>query len=123
MYHEGNPVLSATVCLWKGDDVYEVAITNGYGEATFVFTPESTGIMSITATCAFYGYLPYEGQAEVTEGSAIPGDLDGDGDVDTNDLLALLADWGCSGGDCLGDVDDDGDTDTNDLLMLLANWG
>jgi len=123
VYHEGNPVLSAVVCLFKADDVYEVGVTNGYGEATFVFTPESTGIMDVTVTCPFYGYLPSEGQAEVTGGSSIPGDLDGDGDVDTNDLLALLADWGCSGGDCLGDVDEDGDTDTNDLLLLLANWG
>jgi len=56
-------------------------------------------------------------------GSGIPGDIDGDGDVDTSDLLALLADWGCSGEDCVGDVDGDGDTDTSDLLMLLANWG
>jgi hypothetical protein len=56
-------------------------------------------------------------------GSSVPGDIDGDGDVDTADLLALLADWGCSGEDCPGDVDGDGDTDTADLLLLLANWG
>ncbi|MDY7109337.1 MAG: hypothetical protein SYC29_11945 [Planctomycetota bacterium] len=52
-----------------------------------------------------------------------PGDLDGDGDVDTADLLLLLADWGCAGDDCLGDVDGDVDVDTADLLLLLANWG
>jgi probable HAF family extracellular repeat protein len=32
---------------------------------------------------------------------AVEGDLDGDGDVDTADLLLLLADWGCAGGDCI----------------------
>ena len=48
-----------------------------------------------------------------------PADFDGDGDVDTADLLYLLAAWGT--GD--GDVDDDGDTDTADLLALLAAWG
>jgi hypothetical protein len=52
-----------------------------------------------------------------------PEDLDGDGDVDTGDLLALLGDWGCEGDECLGDIDDDGDTDTSDLLALLAAWG
>jgi hypothetical protein len=48
-----------------------------------------------------------------------PADFDGDGDVDTADLLYLLAAWGTGG----GDVDGDGDTDTADLLMLLAAWG
>jgi hypothetical protein len=52
-----------------------------------------------------------------------PADLDGDGDVDTADLLALLGDWGCEGPDCVGDVDFDQDTDTADLLALLAAWG
>ena len=48
-----------------------------------------------------------------------PADFDGDGDVDTADLLFLLAAWGTSG----GDVDGDNDTDTADLLALLAAWG
>jgi len=48
-----------------------------------------------------------------------PADFDGDGDVDTADLLHLLACWGTP----CGDVDGDGDTDTADLLALLAAWG
>jgi hypothetical protein len=52
-------------------------------------------------------------------GCPCDGDFDGDGDVDTADLLFLLSAWGT--GD--GDVDGDGDTDTADLLALLANWG
>ena len=48
-----------------------------------------------------------------------PADFDDDGDVDTADLLYLLAAWGTPD----GDVDDDGDTDTADLLALLAAWG
>ncbi|MDY7110133.1 MAG: hypothetical protein SYC29_15990 [Planctomycetota bacterium] len=48
-----------------------------------------------------------------------PADFDGDGDVDTGDLLHLL---GCWGTPC-GDVDGDSDTDTTDLLALLAAWG
>jgi len=50
-----------------------------------------------------------------------PADFDGDGDVDTEDLLTLLAAWGTAGPD--GDVDGDGDVDTADLLALLAAWG
>ena len=48
-----------------------------------------------------------------------PADFDGDGDVDTADLLILLDAWGTAG----GDVDGDGDTDAADLLDLLAAWG
>jgi hypothetical protein len=48
-----------------------------------------------------------------------PADFDGDGDVDTADLLHLLGAWGTPD----GDVDGDGDTDTADLLALLGAWG
>jgi uncharacterized membrane protein len=51
-----------------------------------------------------------------------PGDIDEDGDVDTADLLALLAAWGpCEG--CPEDIDGNGVVNTADLLILLANWG
>ena len=48
-----------------------------------------------------------------------PADFDGDGDVDTADLLHLFGAWGTPN----GDVDGDGDTDTADLLVLLGAWG
>jgi photosystem II stability/assembly factor-like uncharacterized protein len=51
------------------------------------------------------------------------GDLNGDGCVDQADLGILLADWGCTGGNCPGDCDADGDTDQADLGILLAHWG
>ena len=54
---------------------------------------------------------------------AIPGDLNGDRCVDQADLGILLADWGCTGGNCPGDCDADGDTDSDDLGTLLAHWG
>ncbi len=56
----------------------------------------------------------------IVEACAIPGDLDGDGDVDLNDLAILLASYGVDAG---GDLDDDGDTDLADLAILLANYG
>ena len=48
-----------------------------------------------------------------------PWDFDGDGDVDSSDLLFLLGAWGTPA----GDTDGDGDTDTADLLGLLGHWG
>jgi hypothetical protein len=53
-------------------------------------------------------------------GTAVPGDLDGDGDVDLADLGILLASFLTDDG---GDLDGDGDTDLADLGILLANFG
>lgn len=52
-----------------------------------------------------------------------PADLDGDGDVDLQDLSILLADYGCTSGDCVGDINGDGTTDLSDLSILLADYG
>jgi hypothetical protein len=51
------------------------------------------------------------------------GDLDEDNDVDLADLGLLLADFGCSGGECIGDVNADGETALLDLQILLDNFG
>ncbi|MDY7109639.1 MAG: hypothetical protein SYC29_13475 [Planctomycetota bacterium] len=48
-----------------------------------------------------------------------PWDFDGNGVVNTADLLFLLGAWGTPD----GDVNDDGTTNTADLLDLLGNWG
>jgi hypothetical protein len=54
----------------------------------------------------------------------IPGDLDGDDDVDLTDLAVLLAHYGTDvvpGED--GDLDGDGDVNLSDLAILLSNYG
>ncbi|MFG0251687.1 MAG: FG-GAP repeat domain-containing protein [Phycisphaerales bacterium JB038] len=56
----------------------------------------------------------------INPGFVIPGDLDGDGDVDQADLGILLASYGKDAG---GDIDGDGDTDQADLGALLGNYG
>lgn len=55
----------------------------------------------------------------------ISGDLNGDGNVDAEDLFLLLAAWGvCADPEqCPADLNDDGAVDAEDLFILLANWG
>ena len=49
------------------------------------------------------------------------GDINGNGKVNTEDLLMLLAAWGNNGGP--EDINGDGIVNVEDLLLLLANWG
>lgn len=53
------------------------------------------------------------------------GDLDGDGQVNTIDLLILFANWGpCdSCNNCHADLNGNCTVNTGDLLILLSNWG
>ena len=59
--------------------------------------------------------------------TSIPGDIDGDGDVDLSDLAALLGGYGTCSGDPdyfeAGDLDDSGCIDLSDLAALLSNYG
>ena len=50
------------------------------------------------------------------------GDLDGNGTINTADLLLLLAAWGANPAGP-PDLDRDGTVSTPDLLILLGNWG
>jgi 6-phosphogluconolactonase (cycloisomerase 2 family) len=74
---------------------------------------------SFTLVADIYDTDGVRPEAIATWAPGCPADFDGDGDVDTADLLHLLGAWGTPD----GDVDGDGDTDTADLLALLGAWG
>ena len=71
------------------------------------------------------------GAVDDDNGDGIPdecgllGDLDGDGDVDANDLITLLGAWGACADcdDCPADLDGDCNVGSGDLILLLGNWG
>jgi len=55
-----------------------------------------------------------------------PGDINCDGSVNVNDLLAVISTWGpCSPApaSCFADVNDSGSVDVNDLLAVITHWG
>ncbi len=53
-----------------------------------------------------------------------PADINGDGEVSSSDLAAVLAEWGgCFQSTCPSDLNFDGFVDANDLSILLSAWG
>jgi len=67
------------------------------------------------------------GSDTVTVGAAgLIGDINGDSEVDLNDLILLGAAWGKSTGEtgysAAADINSDGVIDINDLILLGANW-
>lgn len=66
----GSPVANARVCLLKAGEEYEVATTNGAGNAVLHVRPETTGLASVTVYGA--SIKPYEGSLNFTAaGSAV----------------------------------------------------
>ena len=75
------------------------------------------------------GYSPDEGGPGLATLSiqpqfnpcACPADTDGNGLVNTDDLLTVIADWGQPGG--AGDLDYDCAVGVSDLLIVISDWG
>lgn len=49
-----------------------------------------------------------------------PGDFNADGVLDVNDLLLLIANYGCEGVECVGDINGDGLVNILDILAFLG---
>jgi len=55
------------------------------------------------------------------DSDTVPGDVTGDGLVNTDDILAVLSAWGqCKG--CAADLDNDGLVGVNDILIIIEYW-
>jgi subtilisin family serine protease len=67
------------------------------------------------------GFVDALAAVEAALETTIEGDVNDDGVVDAEDLLAVLAAWGPCG-ECPEDINGDGTVDTEDLTILLANW-
>jgi predicted outer membrane repeat protein len=92
-------VLSSSPAIGAGDNAPVIATTDLDGRARIIGTDVDMGVYE---TCA--------------------GDINGDGVVDTADLVLVLAAWGPCGG-CAEDLDGSGTVDTADMIIVLAAWG
>jgi Immunoglobulin I-set domain/Immunoglobulin domain len=121
---------------WRKDGVMLADGPTGTGSTIFGAKSASLTISAATpADAGFYDCqvsntcgVAFSAAAELTVrtcGSGCPGDLDGDGYVELEDLATLLAHFGLSGDVAPedGDIDGDGDVDLADLATLLANYG
>ena len=50
-----------------------------------------------------------------------PADIDGDGEVDVDDILLVIGAFGTTGP--VGDINEDGTVDVNDVLAVVAGFG
>jgi hypothetical protein len=99
-------------------DNVELLLIRNLQPAEYVLELQRFDFVGGTRTAAIAWLLPELGEP------GIPGDLDGDGDVDVFDLLILLGQWGpCGAEECTGDLNGSGAVDVFDLLILLGNWG
>ncbi|MHC5026676.1 MAG: choice-of-anchor B family protein [Planctomycetota bacterium] len=58
---------------------------------------------------------------ECDDTPGVIGDVNGDGFVDVQDLVAVITAWGkCNG--CVEDITGDGQVDVQDLILVITNW-
>jgi hypothetical protein len=55
------------------------------------------------------------------DGNGCNGDVDGNGSVNVNDILSVIAVYGSDDGS--GDANGDGTVDISDILLIISNWG
>jgi len=61
------------------------------------------------------------GVGQLTIDFRCQGDIDGDGDVDSDDIIAYFAAWD-AGNDAIADMDGDFDTDSDDLVIFFGSF-
>ncbi len=104
--------------------------TSGQCEPSILGSVDTPGRARDVAVAAGVAYVADDfGGLQVIDVSSCepcPADLDGSGDVDFDDLLIVLSEWG-DYKDCppfiAADIDQDCDVDFDDLLVVLSAWG
>jgi hypothetical protein len=75
-------------------------------------------------TVSGVAYLTDFAASGLAQINLVPGDANGDGQVDINDLTIVLANYGRTGMTWTqGEFTGDGTVDINDLTIVLANYG
>jgi len=125
-------IRAAVPVIYPGDYVYTFDVASGAQVAPRFLVDDQPNYLTIFQPGDQVGVLCSGNEADnvwLIQGlfGNIPGDLDGDGDVDLGDLAELLAAYGSCDGDPDynpdADLDDSGCVDLSDLALLLSNYG
>lgn len=92
---------------------------NANGTSIAKSTICGTGTYPITGPCQLVVSDPLNSITDSCSGVAVPGDMNGDGLLGTDDLMLLHASLDV----CHHDVNHDGVTNIDDLLLLIDGWG
>jgi hypothetical protein len=60
--------------------------------------------------------------ARYNTGTCCPADVDDNGSIDVDDLIAVILDWGLCA-TCAADIDGNGRVDVDDLIAVILGWG
>jgi hypothetical protein len=120
-----TPIEGALVCISNDNNLYGRGYTDENGEVTIDLGYLNSGTTPIIAEDALlvvtaHDYLPYE--ATITSDITQPGDANGDGVVNFQDLIIVIFAWGSNPGHA-ADFNGDGTVNFTDLLIVFINWG
>jgi len=119
-----NAAEQPRACLWIDGEAFDL---NDMVEATGWDGLTEARSVNDRYQIVGMGYVGGDFHAFLLTPVQIVGDVDGDGDVDLQDLAALLASYGACVGDPRynpdADFDDSGCVDLADLAALLAHYG
>lgn len=135
LYHTFNNGCGTTSCYTTGDRICD---TNREQTAHFGCAPQSTcndgpdpidNFMDYSDDPCMFRFSPEQAKRMrctlktwrvlLPTPCAVPGDINGDGVVNGNDLGILLANWGGSGA---GDANGNGVVNADDLAIVLGAW-
>ena len=130
---------------WQGNDWYDpsrldrfmvtesvLAIGNNFVFNTDTMTAQELKTLGVNYSDTLYwvtsDHLPIVLDFQPSmEPISCSGDVNGDGLVGVNDLLAVIDDWAPDGAECcpgcIGDIDGDLVVDVADVLFVVGNWG
>jgi hypothetical protein len=83
---------------------------------------DTAGLLLDLTPASFTALFALTADLVATHPHGIPADVNNDGQVNTDDLLAVLAVWGPCSPPCPEDINGDGLVDVNDILILIGAW-
>lgn len=83
---------------------------------------ETAGMLLNLTPSSIAAQIDITGNLVATHPHGLPADVNGDGVVNTDDLLAVLGAWGPCSPPCPADINGDGVVNVNDILDLIGAW-